>query len=545
MRPDPERWRVLAPYLDRALELPDGQRAAWLTLLRAEDSTIAEDVAALLERHAVIEQEGFLEGAPAGPTPPASLAGQMLGAYTLRSPLGQGGMGSVWLAERSDGRYEGEVAAKLLNASLVGRDGETRFRREVSILARLRHPNIAHLIDAGVSPLGQPYLILERVDGERIDAHCHGRRLGIEARIRLFLGVVAAVSHAHANLVVHRDLKPSNVLVATDGQVKLLDFGIAKLLESGAGDEATALTREGESVLTPEYAAPEQLTGGDVTTATDVYALGVLLYLLLTGRHPAGGDRSTPAALMRAIVDTEPVRASAAMIERETGGRPDEIASRRATTPRKLRGVLRGDLDNIVAKALKKRPSERYASAEALADDLRRFLASEPVSAGADSIAYRAAKFVRRHRVGVVAAAGVMVAAVLGTAGVALQAREARKQRDEAQTQLARATAVNDFMDVLLNVAAPAGRKFEVGELLEQGALLIDKQFAADDTLRAELLSAVGTHLLAAEHLDRATPVLERAAAIARQSSDPGLRLGSPAARSNAGSGTAAAARGH
>ena len=198
-------------------------------------------------------------------------------------------MGSVWLARRSDGRFEGLVAVKLLNVSLIGRAGEERFRREGSILARLTHPNIARLTDAGVSTSGQPYIVLEYVDGERIDQYCDARRLGVEQRLRLFLDVCAAVARAHANLVVHRDIKPSNVLVAKDGQVKLLDFGIAKLIEEETGSgEASALTREGGRALTPEFAAPEQLTGGAVTTATDVHALGTLLYLLLAGQHPGG-----------------------------------------------------------------------------------------------------------------------------------------------------------------------------------------------------------------------------------------------------------------
>ena len=219
----------------------------------------------------------------------AALAGVQVGAYRLVEPIGQGGMGSVWLAERSDGRFQGRAAVKLLNAALVGHAGEERFAREGNILARLAHPQIAHLIDAGVSPVGQPYLVLEHVDGEEIDRYCNSRQLGVDARVRLFLDVLAPVAHAHANLVVHRDLKPSNVLVTADGRVKLLDFGIAKLLEPDGGTgEATLLTREGASVLTPAYAAPEQVTGAPVTTATDVYALGVLLYVLLTGRHPAG-----------------------------------------------------------------------------------------------------------------------------------------------------------------------------------------------------------------------------------------------------------------
>src|SRR5687768_13626944 len=308
-----ERWREVIPHLDRALELPGHGRAAWLAALRGEDPALAADVEALLERHEALEEQGFLSETPI-PASWSSLDGQVIGAYTLRSRIGQGGMGSVWLAERSDGRYQGTAAVKLLNASLVGRDGEARFRREGSVLARLRHPHIAQLIDAGVSPAGQPYLVLERVDGERIDRFCEAGGLGVEARIRLFLDVLAAVAHAHANLVVHRDIKPSNVLVATDGRVKLLDFGIAKMLEGEDGRDATSLTRAGESALTPEYAAPEQMTGGDVSTATDVYALGVLLYVLLAGRHPAGGDTSSAAALVRATVDTVPSRLSEAAV---------------------------------------------------------------------------------------------------------------------------------------------------------------------------------------------------------------------------------------
>src|SRR5687768_6598151 len=216
-RISPERWRVVIPYLDAALELDDDDRTAWLDALRAQDASLAADVADLLQKHDVLDAQGYLDGGVQGHTRPTSLAGQVLGAYTLREQLGQGGMGTVWLADRSDGRYQGVAAVKLLNASLVGREGEQRFRREGNILAQLRHPHIAHLIDAGVSPSGQPYLVLERVDGERIDGYCDARSLGIEERLRLFLDVLAAVSHAHANLVVHRDLKPSNVLVTTGG----------------------------------------------------------------------------------------------------------------------------------------------------------------------------------------------------------------------------------------------------------------------------------------------------------------------------------------
>ena len=251
------------------------------------------------------------------------LAGVTLGGYTLVSPIDQGGMGSVWLAERSDGRFKGNAAVKLLNASLLGREGEARFRREGTVLAKLTHPHIARLVDAGVSRAGQPYLVLEYVDGQHIDRFCDDQRLGIEERIRLFLDVQAAVAHAHANLIVHRDLKPSNVLVTRDGQVKLLDFGIAKLL--GDDEAMSMLTREGGVALTPKYAAPEQVTAGQITTATDVYTLGVLLFELLTGHHPTGLAAGSPIEFVKAITVGKTMRLSAAALSENT-----RIAAERA-----------------------------------------------------------------------------------------------------------------------------------------------------------------------------------------------------------------------
>ena len=510
-----DRWQRLAPHLDRALEIDGDERAAWLASLEKDDPELAAELRALLDEHAAAEREQFLDLGPERPAP-ATLAGQVVGAYTLVEPIGQGGMGSVWLARRSDGRFEGLVAVKLLNVSLIGRAGEERFRREGSILARLTHPNIARLTDAGVSGAGQPYIVLEYVDGERIDQYCDARRLGVEARLGLFLDVCAAVARAHANLVVHRDIKPSNVLVAKDGQVKLLDFGIAKLIEEETGSgEVSALTREGGRAMTPEFAAPEQLTGGAVTTATDVHALGTLLYLMLAGQHPAGAARTSPALLLKAIVDTDPKRPSDAAT--------DSDASTRSATREGLRRQLRGDLDTIVAKALKKDPAERYASVDALAADVRRYLVHEPIGARPDTIGYRTAKFARRHRVGVAAGALAAAALVAGTAAIVWQAREARKQRDEARSELNRSTATNEFLGFLLSAAAPPGRKFVVSDLLEQGEAVADKQFPGDDPMRAEILTSIGRQYLSAERWERAVPVLTQAEGIARKSHDPGL----------------------
>ena len=408
----PEQWRVLSPYLDKALEISPEQRAAWLELLRDENPTLAADLQTLLKEHHALGDEGFLKTGEAVLPSPSALRGQTVGAYRLESPIGQGGMGTVWLARRSDGRFEGRAAVKFLNVGLLGGAAEDRFKREGSILARLSHPNIAHLIDAGVAASGQPYLILEYVEGKQIDAFCNEHALDIEARIRLFLNVLASVAHAHANLIVHRDIKPSNVLVTGDAQVKLLDFGIAKLLEDEtAAGAATKLTREGERALTLAYAAPEQITGNSVTTGTDVYALGILLYQLLAGKHPAESMLRSPVDLMKAIVDTQPPRPSDAL-------GPDSKLSR----------VLRGDLDTIVAKALKKNPAERYASVTAFADDLRRFLNHQTISARPDTLAYRARKFVRRHRVPV-AAAALMIASLSAGLFIANQQRIRAERR--------------------------------------------------------------------------------------------------------------------
>ena len=288
-KPESNSWQALSPYLDQVLELNDVERMAWLASIRQQNPALAADLEALLREYRVLQEERFLELSPTPLAVNATLAGQTIGAYTLMAAIGQGGMGSVWLAERSDGRFERQAAVKFLNIALAGRGGEERFKREGTILARLAHPHIAQLTDAGVCSTGQPYLVLEHVSGDHIDRFCDSHVLDVKSRLGLFLDVLAAVAHAHANLIVHRDIKPSNVLVSTDGQVKLLDFGIAKLLENEAHpDAATMLTRDTGGAMTLLYAAPEQVTGGTVTTATDIYALGVLLFVLLTGQHPAG-----------------------------------------------------------------------------------------------------------------------------------------------------------------------------------------------------------------------------------------------------------------
>jgi len=541
---DNDRWRAVSPLLDHVLELPVDERVAWLAALRERDPALAAEIDALLEDARALQREGFLEHGPSPIPPPATLVGQLVGAYSLEAPLGQGGMGSVWLARRSDGRFEGKVAVKFLNAALIGRAGEQRFRREGNILARLTHPHIARLIDAGVAATGQPYLVLDFVEGERIDHYCDRRRLDVERRLRLFLDVLAAVAHAHANLIVHRDIKPSNVLVGNDGAVKLLDFGIAKLLEdeTGAGG-ASELTREAGRALTPEFAAPEQVLGASVTTATDVYALGVLLYVLLGGQHPAAGKAHSPPELLKAIVDDSAPRLSDAVTSTRTlsSGALTSNAARRAATPEELKHLLRGDLDTIVAKAQKKNPQERYASVTAFADDIKRYLHHEPISARPDSFGYRTAKFVRRNRIPVALAATAVTALLAGLAGTIIgaeratrqaalaqeqtrradvQARAATEQRDFALRQLSRAEAINDLNTFLLSDAAPSGKPFTAGELLRRAATIVEQQHAESDANRAEMLVAIGRQYSSTDRDDEARRLLGRAYEMSRQLPD-------------------------
>jgi len=516
----PERWQEISPHLDHVLSVPEEERAAWLMSFRENKPELADLLQRLLEEHGAAAREAFLEALPLSPKKESSLPGQTIGAYTLISRIGQGGMGTVWLAERSDGRFERRVAVKFLHFAVATQGGAERFKREGRILGQLAHPHIAELIDAGVTLNGEPYLVLEHVEGEQIDQYCDQHRLDVDARIHLFLDVLSAVAQAHTNLIVHRDIKPSNVLVRKDGQVKLLDFGIAKFLaEEGNPAAATQLTLEGGGALTPQFAAPEQVTGGAVTTATDVYALGVLLYLLLTGQHPTGPGPHSPADLIKAIAESEPLRASDAI----TSVDAKNVAEKRAGTPDRLRRQLRGDLDTMVGKALKKNPQERYASVTALADDLHRYLKHEPISARPDTIAYRAGKFVRRNRTAVTLASLALIAAVAGVAGTMIQARTARRQRDFALRQVDRAEALNEFNEFLLSDAAPSGKPFTVNELLGRAERILAQQSGAIDN-RVELLASIGLQYSIQEEDAKARKILEDAYRLSRGVRDPSVR---------------------
>jgi WD40 repeat protein len=462
---DPEHWQRLSCALDEVLELPESQWAGWLARQRAGDGALGLQLEQLLAGRAQLAAQGFL-GHPVMP-PDGATAGRQFGSYELQRPLGEGGMGAVWLAKRSDGRFDAEVAIKLLHAGLVRPSDRERFRREGTLLARLAHENIARLLDAGVTEQDQPYLVLEYVQGQCIDAAADAQRLDLPARVRLMIHVLEAVAHAHARLVVHRDIKPGNVLVTAEGAVKLLDFGVAKLIEGESG-APTELTREAGRGFTPQFAAPEQMSGGAITTATDIYALGLLLYRLLTGGSPPAdaGQRTTEALPL----------ASAYLARRG-----DARGSR----------ALAGDLDNIIARALQLDPNARYGTAEAFADDLRRYLRGEPVSARRATFAYRTGRFVARHRAAL-AIAGAVTLALIGLAVTALvQAHAARVQRAlaERQAQVAVARGAAAY--------AVAQAPIRIDRALLLGAEAVTRHPAPETTVG--LLSALD----AARHLVR------------------------------------------
>jgi serine/threonine protein kinase/tetratricopeptide (TPR) repeat protein len=520
----PEQWHALSPHLDEMLGMRDEERSIWLSSLRERNPMLVRQLESLLHEHRALVDDGFLEKRSVAFPGGATLAGQSIGVYRLVSQIGQGGMSSVWLAVRSDGRFERRVAVKFLNLALVGKNGEERFKREGKILSLLVHPHIAALLDAGVSRAGQPYLVLDHVEGDHIDSYCDQRRLDIRARILLFLDVLEAVSKAHANLIVHRDLKPSNVLVRNDGQVKLLDFGIAKLLETEEQTgELTQLTAHGARALTPQYAAPEQLRGAAITTATDVYALGVLLYLLLTGQHPTGPGPHIPIDLIRAIVDLEPARPSDA-VSRSNGEDTAAHAARRSSTPDKLRRLLRGDLDTIVAKALKKEPCERYSSATALADDLRRYLENEPIRARPDTLGYQAVKFVRRNRTATALAALLFLATTAGVAATWMQVRTARTQRDLAVRQFSRAERISDLNQLLLTDVAPMGKPVTVNQLLELEHHIVEREHYDNAANHVELLLSIGDQYSGEEENERALRVLKEAYQLSRGLKERSIR---------------------
>jgi len=441
----PDTWKALSQLLDEAFDLEPADRVAWLERVGTTHPDLLPQLKKLLSAHATAESADALEQLPAlsvagsAATKVNALeAGAYVGPYRLKREIGSGGMADLWLAERADGAFQRDVALKLPRITRLRPDLAARFAHERDILARLEHPYIARFYDAGVTDDGLPFLAMEYVDGRRITQWCDERTQSIPARLRLMEQVLEAVQFAHSNLIIHRDLKPSNILVTVSGQVRLLDFGIAKLLAAGNVAQETHLTQQSGRALTPEYASPEQIRGDPLTTASDVYSLAVVLYELLTGKMPYRLTITSAAQLEEAIVNATPARPSSAATA--------EHARFCDLSEKRLRRALAGDLDTIVLKALAKDPAHRYGSATELAQDLRRHLAGEPVHARPASWRYRARTFVRRNRLAVGAGAAVSVALIAGTTVSLWQAQRARAQAELTRQQAVRAEEVKNFV---------------------------------------------------------------------------------------------------
>lgn len=490
-----EDLRRLSALLDEALDLPESERTTWLEGLPGDAARLAPALRAMLAQSGLRETADLLERGPSftavddRTAEHGFTAGDTVGPYRLVRELGRGGMGEVWLAERIDGHLKRAVALKLPMLGLRRSMLVERFARERDILGALVHPHIARLYDAGISADGQPYMALEYVEGKSLLDYCDEKRLGTAQRVSMAMQVLDAVQYAHTRLVIHRDLKPGNIFVTADGQVRLLDFGVAKLLADDQGPEDSQLTKMAGQAFTPDYASPEQVRGDNLTTASDVYSLGVVLYELLCGRRPYRVNRGTAAQLEQAILEADPPSPSSVVDE--------AIARLRGAAVRELQRQLQGDLDTIVLKALKKRTEDRYGTVTELAEDLARHRDGKPVLARPDSFAYRARKYVLRNKL--VVGSGAAVVLALGTGlGLALwQAGQAREQariaREEAQTS----KAVQGFMEGIFRANltdkpdTQKARETTVEELLELAGSRAERAMTDAPLARMKMLTLV------------------------------------------------------
>jgi serine/threonine-protein kinase len=526
MEIDRELWPVLSRLLDEALELPADARDTWLESLPAIHAALKPTLRELLNHHSAAETRDFLgtmfkvaaNDDPHASAPIPSLAqGTTVGPYVIEEEIGRGGMGAVWRARRGDGVIKRPVALKLPHAGPHGQDLIERFARERDILAALAHPHIARLYDAGIDAKGQPFLALEYVPGQPITRYCDERRLDVPQRLRMFQQVLRAVQYAHVHLVVHRDIKPSNVIVGTDRRAMLLDFGIAKLVEGDASGEDAAARTQFAAAMTPDYASPEQIRGESVTTASDVYSLGVLLFEILTGRRPYKLKRDSRGALEDAILQMESPRPSQSV-------RDEAAALARSTTIKALARTLRGDLETIVLKALKKDPADRYATVDAFLQDIERYLHGHPVLARPDSRWYRVRKLVARHKLSAVTSAVALIL-IIATAAIALvEARRAEEQRDRALALASRNEAVSEFLNQLITEAGGAGKPVAVSDMLARAEALVNAEYRDQPEHRAAVLAMLGIYYHTTGEDVRAEPLLRQALEAVRTSPDGDLR---------------------
>ena len=516
--------KTLQQILDEAQTLPPHERLRFIREACATDSDLyASAMHELESRQQWFGEDGAL-AAPSEEDTAVDLTGERIGPYRIVRSLGRGGMGEVFLADRADEQFQQQVAIKLVRRGLLSRQLQGRLKLERQILATLDHPNIARLFDGGTTTDGTPYIVMEYVDGEPIDIYCDSRQLSVEQRLRLFQVVCSAVHRAHQNLIVHRDLKPSNILVARDGTPKLLDFGIAKMLDDRHMMHTMAVTQADYRVLTPDHASPEQIRGDPITTASDTYVLGVVLYELLCGCKPFTLKGNRLGDLERAICEEQPPPPSVVIQAREDAA---GIARQRGTSPARLRRELAGDLDNIVLMAMRKEAERRYSSVEQFAADVQRYLDGMPVLARADAWNYRAGKFLKRHSLAVALAVGFLAVLVGFSVTTYLQAQRIAQERDvaeaervRAQTAQQRAEAVKDFLIDSFRLADPSharGKDITAREILDQGAARITKELRAQPDLQATLLDTIGSVYLSLDLPGDAQPLIEQGLAVRRK----------------------------
>ncbi len=525
------RWQQIRSIFEEVCEANPVDRAQRLEGVGAQDPELRKSVESLLSIDTAGEDPllGAI-GAAAGDLLEQHadrLIGKRIGAYRILSVLGHGGTSTVYTAERADAQYEQIVAIKVLHHATLHPRMRNRLHSERHILAKLEHTSIARLIDSGDLEDGTPYLVMEHVAGEDVLTYCDSRTLFIRERLELFIKICEAVQFAHRNLIVHRDLKPGNILVTHDGTPKLLDFGIAKMLAPESVSHTLPVTRLQERVLTPENAAPEQVLGRPITTATDIYALGVLLYQLLSGRPPYRLNSYSQLQLERAICMDDPARPSQAVTARITGESDldrQRISDRRGLSPERLRARLAGDLDAIVTIAMRKEPERRYASAQALAEDVARHLQAQPVLARHGDWRYNSAKFLRRHLLGVSLVAALIIG-MTGVAGITLwQNHRIELARDATARERDRAQQVSSFLVDVFSQADPfnaQGHEATAKDLLDRGAAKIMGNLDEQPEVRAQLLESIGLAYRRQGLSPRAVPLFEQALAIRRQARPP------------------------
>jgi eukaryotic-like serine/threonine-protein kinase len=516
--------KTLQQILDEAGTLPPHERLRFIRDACAIDNDLyAHAMHELQSREQWFDDEAQAPHS-SGEEAERDLTGERIGPYRIVRSLGSGGMGEVFLAERADEHYQQQVAIKLVRRGLLSRHVQGRLKLERQILATLDHPNIARLLDGGTTTDGTPYIVMEYVDGEPVDLYCDARELTIEQRLQLFRVICSAVHRAHQNLIVHRDLKPSNILVTHDGTPKLLDFGIAKRLDDRQMMHTLAVTQADYRVLTPDHASPEQIRGEPITTASDIYVLGVLLYELLSGFKPFALKSNRLSDLEHAICEETPPAPSAVVRHEEHGAL---IAKQRRVSPAKLRRELAGDLDNIVLMAMRKEPQRRYSSVEQFASDIERYLQGMPVLARADAWTYRAGKFLARHSlVATLAAAfvalliGFSVTTYLQSKSIAHERDVAQAERGRAEAAQRRAEAIAEFLIDSFRLADPSharGKEITAREILDQGAARITKELQTQPELQATLLDTIGSVYLSLDLPADAQPLVEQGLAVRRK----------------------------